>query len=92
MLSINDVSFSEIKVLPNPFNDSIIIDLASLSVNELKIEIFDINGRSVFSNTYSEIYGEINIDSLGKLENGHYFLRMSNKELALEVNKKLVKY
>ncbi|RZN83782.1 MAG: T9SS type A sorting domain-containing protein, partial [Winogradskyella sp.] len=73
-LSTNDFALENIKVSPNPFTNSITIELPPQIANqEFNIRIVDINGR-IMNTTDSEIRsGEITISNLSNLKNALYF-------------------
>nr|WP_321237353.1 PKD domain-containing protein [uncultured Psychroserpens sp.] len=92
LLSVEDITANIIKVLPNPFDDKISINLpAILNSNVLNINIYDINGRVIYSEVHSNLEGVIVINRIGELANGSYFLNISNENLGLSVIKKLIK-
>lgn len=78
-------SENEIRVYPNPVRNSLSIDLRSKTGQKTEIEILDMAGRSMFSETIN--YFD-NID-LSTLENGIYVLRINNNNGTF--TKKIVK-
>ncbi len=67
-------------VYPNPSAGKIIISLPEFRNSNTKIEIFDLLGRTTFSEEYSSINSsELEID-LSTLSKGNYFLKVSNND------------
>ncbi len=92
ILNVDDVDINDINVVPNPFRGSIIIDLPiALIGNDINIEIYDISGRLVFDKFYSNLNAQVTINSLEQLENTHYFLKISNQDMGINIVKKLIK-
>ena len=79
-LSINDnekTQLNNLVVYPNPTKDELHIERNENFSDMLIINIFDINGKTVFKSTISKEESKINIHSL---PNGVYFLKVSSKE------------
>ena len=92
LLGVDDISAIDIKVLPNPFYDSIVINIPAILIgSQLNVTIYDLNGRVVYEETYSNINSQLNINMLDALEKAPYFLRISNASEGLNVLKKLIK-
>ncbi|WP_299125330.1 PKD domain-containing protein [uncultured Winogradskyella sp.] len=92
LLSIDDILVNDIKVITNPFNDSIVINIpSSLTGTPLSICIYDLNGRTVYENILIDSNGQLRIGNLNRLEKATYLLELSNKKLGLNVIKKLIK-
>ncbi|MBX9807496.1 MAG: glycoside hydrolase family 9 protein [Flavobacteriaceae bacterium] len=64
-------------VYPNPATDELNIERNIKFNGNLKIDIFDINGKTVYKSIISKEESKINIHSLSK---GVYFLKVSSKE------------
>lgn len=71
---------SLVSIFPNPSNGKISIDLGHLQ--NVNLEIYSITGRKVFSTNQEIDNQEINID-LSHLENGVYFIRVTNDEISI---------
>ena len=69
-----------IKVYPNPSNGMINIAINNYS-GKLNIQIFDLNGREVFSQNVSDFNIEKSLD-LNSLQSGIYLLKMNGEELS----------
>jgi len=89
--SIDDFSFDEFLVYPNPFNDSFIISLNAKTSDDVIISIYDMRGRMLinkkFRNINTTFKEEINMYNF---EKGVYIfnVRQGNSK----ASKKLVKY
>ncbi|WP_299113957.1 T9SS type A sorting domain-containing protein [uncultured Winogradskyella sp.] len=91
-LSTNDFTLEDIKVSPNPFVNSITINLPStLSIEEFDISIIDINGRKILKQTTDIINGKIEISNLANLKTALYFLNIESKTSDLRITKKIIK-
>jgi hypothetical protein len=93
-LSANVVTLSsgDVKVYPNPFSTSVQVKISALeNISEIKIEVFDLFGRKVYSDLQMNVYGELNesID-LSHLGSGIFLIKVSENERQL-VSKKLIK-
>jgi len=89
--SIDDFSFNEFLVYPNPFNDSFTISLNANTSDAVIITLYDISGRTVinkkFTNPKTSFKEEFNFNSLAT---GVYILNV-RKGIA-KASKKIVKY
>ena len=70
-VSNNDLHAESIEGKPNPFKDSFIIDIP---VGKYLITITDVNGKRVYRKSLENSNGEIEINSLGNLASGIYFI------------------
>jgi subtilisin-like proprotein convertase family protein len=90
-VSIDDPSFSEFKVYPNPFENSINLLLNVDSIDDVMISLFDVSGRMIinkrFANPSFIFREELNFDNLAK---GIYVLsvQIGNSK----ASKKIIKY
>ncbi|WP_158281897.1 T9SS type A sorting domain-containing protein [Winogradskyella wandonensis] len=90
-LSTNDFALEDIKISPNPFRESLTINLSTqLSNQEFNISIIDINGRIVVNDKVSS-GSEITINNLSGLEKGLFFLTIESKSSDLRITKKIIK-
>ncbi|RNC88321.1 MAG: T9SS C-terminal target domain-containing protein [Winogradskyella sp.] len=90
-LSANDFAIDDINISPNPFTESITIELPPrLSNNSFSARITDINGREVYGNLDFN-NGEIIISNLSNLKNALYFLTIENKTSNISITKKIIK-
>ena len=90
-LSTEDFSVSDVKISPNPFNSQIDISITNGFNDSYKIELFDINGRRVISQTKSATNGTVELTNLDALENALYFMTITNQQSNKSLTKKLIK-
>ncbi|WP_345005652.1 MopE-related protein, partial [Snuella lapsa] len=77
-----------IKVLPNPFNTNLIIELPTrYNSQNFEIFLFDLNGRLIIEHNLISVNGIITVNHLETLQQGMYLLKVST---ALD-NRKLIK-
>jgi hypothetical protein len=69
-----------ISVYPNPAQDKVVISLNIVSEGEIQIRLFDIDGRLVYSESYSGKQKRIEL-KCGSFEAGSYFIELSNNEI-----------
>jgi hypothetical protein len=93
-LSIDEVNVSsEINVWPNPFTDQISIRFTNFNSSKLHIKLFDIKGSIIFSKQLTYDGGNsINLNDLGSLQKGIYFMTITNTSSNLRFTEKIVKY
>ena len=91
-LSTNDFALDDLKVSPNPFTNTITIELPPQIANqEFDISMVDINGRIVLNTNSTVVNGEITISNLSNLKNAFYFLNIKSKSSDLSITKKIIK-
>lgn len=92
LLSVEDININELSIRPNPFKETIFIDVSpQLNGNSFEIKIYDLNGRAVYDQTQIAINGVVIINGLNELTKAPYFLNISNVEFGIDVTKKLIK-
>ncbi|SDI16398.1 PKD domain-containing protein [Winogradskyella thalassocola] len=92
LLGIAEIAANDIKIFPNPFKSSVVINVPTILVgSQLNINIYDLKGRLVFKNSQTSLSNEIVINNLDVLGRATYFLEVSNKEVGFKVVKKLIK-
>lgn len=93
-LSIDEVNVSsEINVWPNPFTDQISIRFTNFNSSKLQIKLFDIKGSIIFSKQLTYDEGDsINLNDLGGLQKGIYFMTITNTSTNSRYTEKIVKY
>ncbi len=77
--SIEDLGFSDLrfKIYPNPVTDILNVDVNNFIQQSIKLEIFDIAGRSVFNSTIELHQGFQKIGAgVSVLSSGMYFLQI----------------
>lgn len=90
-LSSNNFVLENIKISPNPFTETLTINLpAEVSNQEFKVTIVDINGRIVSSSSAANT-GEIVVSNLNNLRSALYFLTIESKSSDLKITKKIIK-
>ncbi len=68
--------FSQVYVYPNPFSNELIIDLSTLSGENVEIEVIDITGKVLITST-SEMQSIVNFD-MSNFAKGVYQVRLTN--------------
>lgn len=93
VLSTENFTIDNIKLSPNPFTESITLDIPSSLTNQsFNINITDINGRVVLSQKENiATSGKININKLSSLTNALYFLTIESTTSDLKITKKIIK-
>ena len=94
-LSNPSVIFNDLRIYPNPFNDSITLKLGNSLSNDSDIEltIFDISGRIISKLNNMEIQqNTIVLRNLQNLSNGTYFLQIKDRTSSSTVVKPLIKH
>ena len=83
-------SLSNSVVFPNPTTNNINIEFEAKKEAILNINILDITGKIVFSNTFQSNLGSNNVElKIETLEAGLYFIEMSDSNSAKRI--KIVK-
>lgn len=84
-LNLENYKNKNLKLYPNPSNGDFIITFENIIQANSMLEIFDVNGKMVFSHKINNQQEQINANSLGS---GLYFLKIINGET--NVFKKIV--
>lgn len=91
-LSNEEFSLNEIKIYPNPFNDSFNISLSSdLIGQELEVSIYDLKGRLIIKENPRLNNYVITVDNLKSVSSGTYFIRIKDVKTQKLITKKLIK-
>ncbi len=91
-LSVDEVALEEIEIGPNPFTETITVNIPRrLSNDDYDISIIDVNGRIILTKEASNINGEITLSNLSQLGDALYFLQLTNKTTGNNITRKLVK-
>ncbi|NNE33054.1 MAG: T9SS type A sorting domain-containing protein [Winogradskyella sp.] len=90
-LTVEDVSLANVVVGPNPFKSSISVQLSNAYADEYQLDIIDINGRIITSETQEAKAGELTISNLDNLTEALYFLKITNTTNGQSITKKVVK-
>ena len=92
-LGVEEFNIDSIVIEPNPFNQRVFIHLPlSFNNDYFEINLFDLNGKLIFNNTLTSINKLINIDNLDRIQQGIYFIKITNINEGKSVVKQLVKY
>ncbi len=79
-VSINDaLEAGALSAYPNPFASNLTVQVTSASVNQLKLEVFDLNGQSQITQTLPVVKGvnRIDVPEIKNLSQGVYILRVT---------------
>ncbi|MEZ4796594.1 MAG: M14 family zinc carboxypeptidase [Flavobacteriaceae bacterium] len=91
-LGIDDNELSEITVFPNPFKNTVTIDLPNtFNTDFMDVELFDLRGRKISTTTFISDGNSIKLDHLNTLSVGTYLLKIYDKTTSKQIVKKLIK-
>lgn len=90
-LSVEDFSLNTAEVSPNPFTSSITIRVSNGLNDDYKLNIIDINGRLILSETKSPRNGTLTLSNLDQLEDAFYFIKITNETNGTSITKKVIK-
>jgi hypothetical protein len=91
-LSTQEFDLDAIAVSPNPFIESITLNLpSSLSNQSFNVTLMDINGRVVFNQNPNTVNGKIELSNLSSLEASLYFLKIESTTSNISIIRKVVK-
>ena len=92
-LTVADFNMESLIVQPNPFIERVSIHLPlGFNNDAFEINLFDLNGRLIIKQSTSSINGIININNLNRLQQGPYFIKITNKNNSKTVIRQLIKY
>lgn len=77
-LSIDEFGLDGFAIFPNPNNGEFTIKLNSNSGNDIKVDVFDIRGRRIFNNVFTntgEFYETVNLNSV---QSGMYLVTVND--------------
>ena len=77
-LSVENRSFNEFVLYPNPSNGTFYVKLKSNSVENINIRIHDIRGRQIFFDSYNSVSDFKAMISLDKVQRGVYFVTVTD--------------
>lgn len=78
-----------VKIYPNPFNNSITVSLGDVKNEKLSVNICNVLGQNLYSDTFINVNGPLQLNSVGDLTKGIYFISVSSSEI--NITKKIVK-
>jgi hypothetical protein len=79
-----------VKAFPNPFSNSITVDMSTDKMGDLMIELTDIRGQQIYQSKRQNTEGVLSVTiSTKNLSNGTYFLKVSDGQAV--VSQKIVK-
>lgn len=74
-----------VSVYPNPVQNELNLDLPSAFSGMVAVEILHPDGRRVESRTLQVSHGEAQLENLGKLPSGVYFLKLKSTQMRAQV-------
>uniref|UniRef100_UPI00404A043A reprolysin-like metallopeptidase n=1 Tax=Gelidibacter sp. TaxID=2018083 RepID=UPI00404A043A len=77
-LSLDENIISEFLVFPNPNKGEFTVKLNSTSGEDIKIEVYDIRGRKIFSNKYNSISNFNQVIRLNNVQSGMYLVNVND--------------
>jgi len=82
-----ETTLSNVKIYPNPTSDIINITFDNLKTDKLIVEIFDINGRCIYSKVLGKAAGAFNYAiNLAEFNPGNYTVRLTSGNSTGSVN------
>lgn len=91
-LSNDEFSLNEIKIYPNPFNNSFNISLSSNFIgHKIEVSVYDMRGRLIIQENSVFDQKSISVDNLKSISNGTYFIKIKDLENQQIITKKLIK-
>lgn len=80
---------ASVKIYPNPFNTAINISLNEVVTSKLMVNVTNVLGQVLYSETLVNPSGIIQLNALGDLPKGIYFVELSSPEI--NITKKIMK-
>ena len=77
-LSVDENSFEEFAIFPNPSNGEFTVKLLSHSEEDIKIEVYDIRGRRVFNNRFANTTNFREVIRLDNAPSGLYLITITD--------------
>jgi subtilisin-like proprotein convertase family protein len=77
-LSLEENIISEFSIFPNPNNGEFTIKLNSNSGNDIKVDVYDIRGRKIFNNVYSNTPDFTQTINLNNVQSGVYLVNVND--------------
>lgn len=77
-LSTEEFSVEDFSIFPNPNTGEFTVNLNSSSTNDITIDVFDIRGRRIYNNTYSNSADFSEVVRLNNVQSGMYLVTVSD--------------
>ena len=91
-LSNDKFNINDVKIYPNPFNNSFNISLSSNFIgHKIEVSVYDMRGRLIIQENSVFDQKAINVDNLKSISNGTYFIKIKDLENQQLITKKLIK-
>jgi subtilisin-like proprotein convertase family protein len=87
-LSVNEFDLNSFAIFPNPNNGEFTIKLNSNSGNDIKVNVFDIRGRSIFNNSFTNTGDFTETVNLNSVQAGMYLVTVNDGNN--EVTKRII--
>jgi hypothetical protein len=71
-------NLEQVSVYPNPNNGSFTVELQSITLNTVSIDIYDIRGRKIHKQAYTNNGNFKQVIELGNIESGLYLMTVSD--------------
>ena len=72
------MNFEEVAIYPNPNNGSFTLKLQSATANDIKVNIFDIRGRTIYNEAFDNNTNFKETIELGNVQSGMYLMTVSD--------------
>ncbi|MCA0131408.1 T9SS type A sorting domain-containing protein [Winogradskyella alexanderae] len=90
-LSVDEFSVANVTLSPNPFIDEITVTLNNSYSDSFELNLMDINGRLITSQTIDVSNGKLTLSNLNDLDDALYFIKITNSRTGSSITKKVVK-
>ena len=77
-LSVNEFELDNFVIFPNPNNGEFTIKLNSNSGNDIKVDVFDIRGRRIFNNAFTNTGDFTETVNLNSVQSGMYLVTVND--------------
>ncbi len=83
------VENSDIKIYPNPTNDRIVVDMSELNIEKCNVDLYNLKGENLLSNTLASTESSIDISDLTV---GTYVLHIKDENNNILYSNTILKY
>jgi hypothetical protein len=91
-LSTSDLALEDLSISPNPFTETLTINLpSSLRNDSFNVSIIDLNGRVIINQDLNTINGEIIVRNLSSLKSSLYFITVESLDSGVSFTNKIIK-